>query len=48
MNDLILEGARFKDDAVALAGKFPMLEGMSIMGSAITDEGLESFPFSSA
>ena len=44
VNDLLLEGPRFKDDAVAFAGKFPMLEGMSIMGSAITDEGLEKLP----
>ena len=44
VNDLLLEGPRFKDGAIALAGKFPMLEGMSIMGSAITDEGLEKLP----
>ena len=42
--DVHLEGARYDDGALAIAGKFPELEGMSIARSGITDDGLEKLP----
>ena len=41
---LKLEGVQFDDSAVALAGKFPELQRLSIWKSTITDAGLEKLP----
>jgi hypothetical protein len=42
--DLRLEGERFDDKALAIAGRFELLEGLSLAGSSVTDAGLESLP----
>jgi prepilin-type processing-associated H-X9-DG protein len=39
-----LEGPRFNDQALAVAGTFKELEGISLSNSKITDEGLEKLP----
>ena len=42
--DIRLEGPRYDDQAIALAGTFQQLEGISIARSSITDDGLEKLP----
>jgi hypothetical protein len=42
--DVHLEGPRYDDGALAIAGTFLQLEGMSIAWSQITDDGLEKLP----
>ena len=42
--DVNLEGRRFDDEALIMAGQFLHVEGMSIQGSTITDKGLEKLP----
>jgi hypothetical protein len=44
VSDLILEGARFDDGALALAGVFSQMQGLSLQGSTVTDAGLEKLP----
>jgi hypothetical protein len=44
MIDVTLEGPRFDDKALALAGTFLQLRGMSIARSKVTDAGLEDLP----
>ena len=44
VSDVTLEGARFDDGAIALAGAFTQMQGLSLQGSTVTDAGLEKLP----